>query len=192
MQTYDIYFRGKLMPGAESQQARAAIAKMFKLDARALRNMFSGQAVKIKTAVDEEAAGRYRKAFREAGALVDIQPHGTPPPAAERPAAAKTAAESSDQAAYRGAALTLLPPRTGSLADCAPKVDPAPLPDTGWMRLDDPGTVLDETPPPQPPDFDISAISMAPPGQGGLENCAMPRAEPLLPDISHLALEDKE
>ena len=179
MQTYDIYFRGKLMPGAESQQARAAMAKMFKLEERALTGMFSGQTMRIKTAVDEATASRYRKAFREAGALIDILPHGEPPPQAE-----------SRQPSDNSAALTLRPPRTGSLADCAPKVEPTPLPDTSWMRLDEPGTVLDETPPPEQPAYDISAISMAPPDQGSLEDCVQPKADHPLPDISHLALEE--
>jgi len=179
MQTYDIYFRGQLMPGAESAQARAAMAKMFKLDERALTDMFSGRAMRIKTAADEATASRYRKAFREAGALIDILPHGeAAPQAAPR------------QPPDNNPVLTLLPPRTGSLADCAPQVDPTPIPDTAWMRLDEPGTVLDESPTPEQPEYDISAISMAPPDQGSLEDCTPPKADHPLPDISHLALEE--
>jgi hypothetical protein len=186
MQTYDIYFRGKLMPDAEPQEARAAVAKMFKLEGKALAKMLSGQAIRIKTAVDEATASRYRKAFREAGTLVDILPHGEPAPPNAPPPEAGSREPGNDRPA-----LTLLPPRTGSLADCAPKVEPPPSPDTAWMRLDDPGTVLDQTPAPATPDYDISAISMAPPGQGSLEDCAAPRAERPIPDISHLALEEK-
>jgi len=179
MQTYDIYFRGELMPGADSQQARKAVAKMFKLTDESLQRMFSGKRVKIKKAVDERTASRYRKAFREAGALIDIVPHAASP--------AKTASAPDPETT-----LTALPPRTGSLEDCAPQVDAAPLPDTAWMSLDAPGTVLDETPAPEASAFDTSAINMAPAGQGSLEDCAAPPDDYPIPDISHLALVEKD
>lgn len=190
MDNFDIYFSGKLMPGADKQKARAELGRRFKLEGNALKHLFSGTAVKIKSGVDVEAANRYRAAFRDAGAMIDIVPHGAAlQPAKPRPTATQASAPVSPVEGESGEpGLTLLPPRTGSLADCAPEVEATDIPDTDWIEVAAPGATLDLSPPTPPPEVDTSGISLAPAGSGSLEDCAFTRPPRPIPDISHMAL----
>ncbi len=188
MAVFDIYFSGKLLAGASETQARAAIGRMFKLQGAALDRLFSGEAVRIKTGVDVDLASRYRAAFRDAGALIDIVPQGAPPPA---PQAETTNEDARDSGAPSGSEMQLLPPRTGSLEDCAPRVEPAPLPDVSGITLAAPGIDLDDTPAPPPARIDTSGLSMSGPDYS-LEDCVPAREPRPIPDTSSLSLEPKD
>jgi hypothetical protein len=181
MGEFDIYFSGRLLPDASEEAVRKTIGGLFKLQGAALDRLFSGEQVRIKTGVDVDLAGRYRAAFRDAGALIDIVPHGAPPP----PPSGTTAAPPS------GGDMQLLPPGTGSLEDCAPKIPPRPLPDTSGISLAMPGVDLDDTPPPPPAKIDISGLSMSGP-DFSLEDCVFEREPRPIPDISHLELEPED
>ncbi|RMG35615.1 MAG: hypothetical protein D6720_06650 [Gammaproteobacteria bacterium] len=193
MQTFDIYFRGELLPDADPALARAGIAKMFRLDEAGVERLFSGKPKRIKRGADVEKASRYRAAFREVGALIEIVPAGNPAPAGRKRLVAEPAQNATAEQNRPGvldAAFELLPPRTGSLADCAPRIEPQPISDISWMVLDEPGVTLVE-PEPQPRvEYDTSGLSMSPPRAFTLEDCdnRPPPAE--LPDISHLSLAD--
>lgn len=198
MHSFDIYFSGKLMPGAEEQQTRAEIGRRFKLKGKALDQLFSGASLKIKSGVDVEAANRYRAAFRDAGAMIDIVPHGTAveaarpsPGTAHRPPPAPSQTSPSEaQAGDTG--MTLLPARSGSLADCAPQVEAIEIPDTDWIEVAAPGSTLDPSPPPPPREIDTSGMSLAPARSGSLEDCVFSRPQRPIPDISHISLVDKD
>jgi hypothetical protein len=218
MQTFDIYFSGELLADTPPERARSAIGRMFRVEGAALERLFSGQPVRVKSGVDVDKAGRYRQAFREAGALVDIVPEGSPPPGrSPAPPAEVPPADSVEEPDDEG--MQLLPPRTGTLEDCAPRIEAQEIPDTGWMDLDAPGITLDETPPPPAAEIDTDRISnsgldapgtildetpAAPPAeidtdglsmseaQGfTLEDCVDSREPDPLPDTSHLALEEE-
>ncbi len=189
MDRFDIYFRGELLPDTSPQAARLILGRRFGMDKTTLDRLFSGKPMRVKSRVDADKAGRYRAAFRQAGALVDIVPHGTPPPQPRR--SARPAPKSPQPPANQAPDFELLPPRTGSLADCAPPVEPPPIGDISWMRLDAPGTTLDERPEAPRLEFDLSGLSMSEPGSFTLEDCAAPRPPVDLPDISHLRLAGK-
>jgi hypothetical protein len=70
--TYDIYFRGEILPGADKTQVKAAIAKIFNADDAKLAILFSGRVNTIKKAVDKVAATKYQQAFKQAGAKAVI------------------------------------------------------------------------------------------------------------------------
>ena len=70
--TYDIYFRGEILPGADEAQVKAAIAKIFKADDAKLAQLFSGKVNTIKKSVDKATAGKYQQAFKKAGAKAVI------------------------------------------------------------------------------------------------------------------------
>ena len=185
MQDFDIYFSGKLLPDTAPEAARAAIGQLFRLEGKALERLFSGHPVRIKQGVDAEHAGRYRATFRKAGALVDIVPGGAAPPSQQ-------AAERSSEAPTEGGeTLQLLPARSGSLEDCAPRVEPLPLPDIGWMQAEPPGSTLDETPPPEPRLIDTGGLNMSEAAAFTLEDCVTRPQPAPLPDISHLQLVDE-
>ncbi len=187
MTGFDIYFLGQLMDGASPDAARSAIGQMFRLEGADLERLFSGKPVRIKKGVDADTAGRYRAAFRKAGALIEVVPEGSPQPAPlpatpERTASTEQTAESS---------LQLLPPRTGSLEDCAPAVQPREIPDISWMALDLPGVTLDETTPTPPAAIDTADLSMSSPGGYSLEDCVAGQPAPPAPDTSHLSIQER-
>jgi hypothetical protein len=184
-QTYDIIFSGKLIEGASLEKTKKQISIIFKTDSTQLNKLFSGKAVTIKSDVDDETASKYRAAFRKAGALVEIKPSASSSDSSNITSPRqKLTEETLDE-------LTLLPPNTGSLIDCAKTVTPQPIPDTSNISLASPGTVLDETSPPEPPVIDTSTLTVNPPNSGTLEDCKK-QVEPYpIPDISHLDIDDR-
>jgi len=187
MTGFDVYFLGRLIDGTSPESARNAIGQMFRLDGPELERLFSGKAVRIKKGVDADTAGRYRAAFRKAGALIDVVPEGAPEPALAKAAPGQAASGvQKDETS-----LQLLPPRTGSLEDCAPAVKPRKIPDISGMSLDLPGVTLDETPPKPAASFDTSGLSMSPADGYSLEDCVREQAAPPVPNTSHLSIEQR-
>ncbi len=183
---YDIYFSGQLLPGQDEVEARARIGKLFKAGDEQLDRLFSGRPIRIKANVDMDKAIRYRVMFRDAGALVDIRPvEPTTERTEETPPEPR---RKSLRAPDRIPAFEVLPARTGSLEDCAPRIAPYPLPDLSALTLEPAGTPLDETPPPPAAEIDIDGLSALPPNSGSLEGFRR-EVEPWeLPDISALRL----
>jgi hypothetical protein len=166
MQTFDVYFLGELAPGADRARVQLEVARLFKISPDAAQRLFSGRAVRVKQGVDVEVASRYRAAFRDAGALLQIVPAGDPPPS---PAAVATAPTPVTPVAAAGVA---------SGADA-----------TG-MQLAEPGATIDETPPPPVADIDTSGLSAMPANTGSLEDCKVEKPPHPIPDISHLEIVD--
>ncbi len=201
MQRFDIYFRAELLPGTDPAAARAAIARLFRMEDDKLDRLFSGKPKRIKRDVDVDKASRYRALFRDFGALIDVVPAGSPPPPAREAARTppKTEAEPRQAppapeapSAVPAGDFELLPPRTGSLADCAPEIAPRPIADIDWMALDEPGVTLEERPPQPKLEFDFEGLSVSEPGSLTLEDCDY-RPQPVpVPDISHLSLVEPE
>jgi hypothetical protein len=182
-QTYDVIFSGQLMEGANQEEAKHQINSIFNTSADQLNKLFSGNPVTIKSGVDEETAAKYRVAFRKAGALVEIKPSPPTSTSSNKTQPRQPAEDISNE-------LTLLPPNTGSLIDCAKKVSPQPIPDISNISLASPGTVLDDSSPPEAPEIDTSTLSVNPPNSGTLEDCKK-QIEPYpIPDISHLDIDD--
>ena len=86
MATYDIYFSGEVLEGQDPALVRQRIGRMFKAQDAALDRPFSGTPVRIKAGLGQETAIKFRVAFRDAGATVDIRRAGQPPAAAPAPA----------------------------------------------------------------------------------------------------------
>lgn len=182
-QTYDIYFSGQIMDGNNPAETRQQVGKLFKADKDQLGRLFSGTPIRIKLGVDEETATKYRVAFRKAGALIEIKPSNLVTENLETPNA--QVYDQSDPPEE----LSLLPPNTGSLIDFAPEVIPQPLPDIDHLALASTGSILDESPDPEPPEIDTDGLSMSPANSGTLEDCRKEVAPYPIPDISHLDLD---
>ncbi len=73
---FDIYFSGQLLPDTDEATARAKIGAMFKANEKQIAKLFSGKPKAIKRSVNMDKAVKYRLAFRDIGALVDIKPAG--------------------------------------------------------------------------------------------------------------------
>jgi hypothetical protein len=171
MQTFDIYFLGELAPGADPVTVKREVAKLFKISESAADRLFSGQALRVKQAVDVDVAGRYRSLFRDAGALVQIVQSGDPAPEAST-------------------VQSTPPPPTPSATTEAPAGSPVAAPTAPGMTLAAPGATIDETPPPEPARIDTSRLSAQPANTGSLEDCIIAKPPQPIPDISHLDLVD--
>jgi hypothetical protein len=180
---FDIYFAGELLPDHPADEVRQWLGRQFKLQGAALERLFSGTPVRIKQGVDMETAGRYRAAFRQAGALVDIRPVSIEAPPAVSPAAPGAPAGITDEP-------ELLPANTGSLEDCAPEVPAVEIPDISHMALGSAGQPLDDSPPPPPADIATDHLSAGPANTGDLSDCVQEKPPRPIPDISKLELSD--
>jgi hypothetical protein len=171
MQGFDIYFLGETLPDADPTAVRGGVARLFKLEPTAAERLFSGKPVRVKQGVDPDTASRYRAAFRDVGALVQIVPQGSPPPP-PRPAAA--------------------PPPVSNSPDTAPVASTEGLivEETDDFDLAAPGAIIDHTPPPPPADIDTSHLEALPANSGSLEDCRTDKAPRPIPDISHIKLVD--
>lgn len=172
MQGFDIYFLGEMLPEANPADVREGVARLFKIDPAAADRLFSGKPLRVKQAVDAEAASRYRAAFRDVGALLQIVPEGATPPAVAAPAVAV------EQAVARTAAAE--PSATG----------PERSDGSDGLTLAEPGATIDHTPPPPPADIDTSGLEALPPNTGSLEDCTIEKPTRVIPDISHMKLLD--
>lgn len=153
---YDIQFAGELVDGADAGIARERLRELFKLSPDALDRLFSGRPVVVKRDLDETGALRYRRAFREAGAILRIDAVDAPP--LDSPMAAPSVTEGPGSLATGG--LTLAPPGTQvgepqplgprdidtthlslvsganwTLADCDRPPPSAPIPDLSHLAL---------------------------------------------------------
>lgn len=166
MQSFDVYFLGETLPETDPTAVRQGVAHLFKVQESAVERLFSGKPVRVKQGLDAESASRYRAAFREIGALVQIVPTGSAPP---QPKELPTSA---------GGKATAQPESTG------------PTIDTSGVSLAEPGAILDHTPPPPAAEIDTSALEALPANTGSLEDCQVEKPHRTIPDISHLRLVD--
>jgi hypothetical protein len=215
MERFDIYFFGETLPTADSTAVREGVGRLFKLQGAAVDRLFSGKPLRVKKDVDVDAASRYRAAFREIGALIQIVPAGTSPaaPAASRsapaddhggaaepaPAAAPIApgpsptsrrpaqAPDDDQATLARSLTLTIVEETFPDEDSLPRsaVGHAPA-----MTLAEPGATIDDTPPALPAAIDTRGLEALPPNTGSLADCRAEKPPRPIPDISHLRLVD--
>ena len=171
IETYHVYFSGQIMKDRDPAEVRKKIGQLFKVEGDKLERLFSGQPVAIKKDVDMEQAVKYRVAFREAGALVEIRPASGAPaspapvqrPAAPPPGPAATAPEPVAQSA-EPQSFSLSAPNSYDLSDCTPPAERQPLPDISGLDLDKPGVILDTSAPPQPLSIDTDDWELDRPG----------------------------
>jgi hypothetical protein len=172
---FDVVFRGRLMEGQDPAQVRRKVARLFKANEAQLQRLFSGNPVSVKKGVDMETASRYRLAFREAGALVEIS-------------AGQPTQNESNESADPADHLTLVPANTGSLEEYAPKIAPAPLPDISDMSLAAVGSDHEPARPQTAPAIDTDGLGLVDGQDWTLEDCQPPPPPPLEPDLSGLDL----
>jgi len=187
---FDLYFSGKISKGEELEQVRLKVSRIFSADNETLDRLFSGKPVRIKSGVDQDTAIRYRVALRDemsgwgeglaqhlTGALLDIRPQRTTSETALSPTETE-----------RKTTLSVLPPNTGDLTDCAVPVDPFPLPDISNIILAPAGVDIDESDLVPPQNFNTDGLTLAAPNTGSLEDCRPPVEAKPIPDINHIEL----
>lgn len=185
MQHFEIAFSGQLLPGAELQQAKDAIVRLFNADEATLARLFSGRRVVIKQRLDAAATAQYRAAFQRAGAVLEVRElNAADSEPLESGSTAlpqgKTAVQQAKISAFGALQITARDEYMAAFSDVQAL-------DFGLAPL---GADLQPAVAAMPaPDFDLSAMSLAPIGSDMGE---LPRPTAIeLPDISHLALLDK-
>jgi hypothetical protein len=89
-QLFEVAFSGKIMEGANPDEVKARVGKIFNADAAMLAQLFSGKRVTIKKNIDKATAAKYKTALNRAGAQCEVKLMGggeAAPAAAQKPAA---------------------------------------------------------------------------------------------------------
>ena len=71
-ETFDVLFRGEILPGSDMEATKEQVAKSFKLDGAALDRLFSGSVISLKRNIDRETAERIFQRLYSAGAMAKI------------------------------------------------------------------------------------------------------------------------
>lgn len=178
MSLYEIAFSGQVVPGAQPEQVKANLARLFQADAQRIALLFSGRRIVIKSGLDAAGAEKYRSTMERAGALAIVQAleveevELAPPPV---PVAAPVSAPVS--ASATGSRVVPRDEYMAAFVDVeAPDFGIAPV----GADLQDAKTEA------QAPRVDLSQFSLAPVGSDmGQAKGAAPEAAP---DTSHLRL----
>jgi hypothetical protein len=192
MHRFDLFFSGKILEGLDLAQVQAAMTSQLRIPQPQVARMFSGRRVRIKSAVDAETAGKYRKLFHQVGALIEVAPvHPDNPPADAKAADAApqpppmptTNAESHGGTS---ADWELLPPRSGSMIGLARTPQPVEIPSLDHIMLAPAGALLPEAAPGPRPNVDLASMSLAEPGTTLAQLRDDPDTYAQVPDVSHL------
>ena len=77
--TYRAVFSGELRPGADPGEVRRRLALLYKRPPAEIERLFSGRRIVLKRELDADRAERLRTAFRQAGAVLTLEPEGAAP-----------------------------------------------------------------------------------------------------------------
>ena len=178
---YEIAFQGELIVGADAQQTRQNLMRLFQADEQRIAVLFSGRRMIIKNRLDAATAERYRTTLAQAGALVEVVPMAeTVESAPETPAPAATPTAAAAPATPAAQGTLSVAPRDAVMAAF---VD-VQAPDFGLAPVG--ADLQDQAAPVAPPRVDLSHLSLAPVGSDlGPGSEALPVA---VPDTDHLAL----
>ncbi len=192
--TYEVAFRGEIAEGADLQQVRQNIGKMFKADDAKLDQLFSGKRIVIKKNIDRPTALKYQAAMTKAGAVCEVSgPEEAAPPAQPAEPAPTPAPVSAQDPAPAPAAAR--PSVDYADRDIPPAPQTVPLDISGEQIADlsadlaPVGSIMQDqvepqvTPPQAPAD-----LTMAPAGSDLGEEKDKPAPPP--PDTSGLTLAD--
>ncbi len=71
-EVFDLVFSGELVRGANLQQSKLNLGKLFKISDAKVDALFSGESIVLKKGLDFAAANKYRVAIKKAGCRVDL------------------------------------------------------------------------------------------------------------------------
>ena len=176
-QTFQVIVNGTLTEGAQLDQVKQNIAKLFNTSVGKVEPMFSGRKMAVKKGLDQQTAQKYKAAIIKAGLAAGIAPMApaTQPQPTEQPATAGQSGVSLDNASIAA---------VGSVMDETP---PPAEPDIDISNLDmgSPGETLSQQNQPPEPDIDVSDLTMGEVGEDVTEH--KPAPEPDI-DISDLSM----
>jgi len=189
-QLFEVAFSGQISEGANLEEVKARVGKMFNADEAKLAQLFSGKRIVIKKNIDQATAAKYKTALNRAGAECEISSPGgeaaAAQPAAATPAPAEPAAKSAPvsteyETSYDGEVAP--PPRTDPLGISGDQIE-----DLAVSIAPVGSELQDEYKEPEKPDIDITGFDIAPVGSDLSE--AKKEQEPPPPDTSGITLAD--
>src|SRR3569832_873678 len=143
VKTYQVVVTGQLAPGAQLEQVKDKVARLFNAPAAKLVALFAGTRVVVKKGLDQAAAERYVAALLEAGLIARV--------------------ESLDDTVARASPTTpTLAPVGVALVE--PRHIPVPAIDTSALSVAAVGSALVEFTPPPAPEITTSGRAAAPVG----------------------------
>ena len=198
-QLFEVAFSGQVSEGANPQEVRARVGKIFNADETKLAQLFSGKRIVIKKNIDRATANKYQTALNRAGAECEIVPMGGDAPAQPTPAAAveqaPAAAQTTAPAVPAAGAAASQAYESSYDGEVAPPPQTDPLGITGDQieelsaSIAPVGSELqDDYSAPAEPDIDISGFEVAP--VGSELGSAKKEPDPPPPDTSGITLAD--
>ena len=196
-QLFEVAFSGQISEGANPEEVKAKVGKMFNADEAKVAQLFSGKRIVIKKNVDQATAGKYKTALNRAGAECEISPMGGAEAPAAAPAAPAAAAAPAPASEAAPASAEAAPAQFESQdhGEVAPPPQTDPLGITGDRIEELSATIApvgaelqDEYDEPDEPEIDITGMDIAPVGADLSDGKKEP--EPPPPDTSGITLAD--
>jgi hypothetical protein len=187
-QLYEVAFSGQISEGADLDDVKAKVAKMFNADDAKLALLFSGKRVVIKKNIDQATAAKYQTALGRAGAQSEI----SPPFATVSTAPAVAAPATAEKPASAASAVQIEAGDHGEVAP-PPAIDPlgitaSDIEDLAASIAPVGSAMQEEYPEVETPEFDLSEFDMAP--VGSELNTRAKNADPPPPDTSGISMAD--
>jgi hypothetical protein len=187
---FEVAFSGQISDGADLDEVKARIGKMFKADDAKLAQLFSGKRIVIKKNIDQATAAKYESALKSAGAECEVNPMGGAAPVATAATPDAAPAESNAvttppsvqfETVYDGEVEP--PPQTDPLGITGDQIEDlavsiAPI----GSELQDAHTE------PEEPQIDITGLDIAPVGSD--VSATKKDSEPPPPDTSGITMAD--
>jgi len=82
MLTFDVVFKGEILPGKDVKEVKKRLRMLLKIDAESIERLFSGEPVAVRKNVDEATGRKFEKVFSTAGAVCSLEPSGKVAPSA--------------------------------------------------------------------------------------------------------------
>ena len=188
-QLFEVAFSGQISEGANLEEVKARVGKMFNADDAKLAQLFSGKRIVIKKNIDQATAAKYKTALNRAGAECEIsstggeaapaQPAAATPPA--EPAAKPTPPPTEYETSYDGEVEP--PPQTDPLGITGDQIE-----DLAASIAPVGSELQDEYKEAEEPDIDITGFNIAPVGSDLSD--AKQEQDPPPPDTSGITLAD--
>ena len=193
-QLFEIAFFGQISAGANLDEVKARVGKMFNADEAKLAQLFSGKRIVIKKNIDQATAVKYKTALNRAGAECEITSPGgagaapadqasaeAPVAASAESVAAATSSSTDYETAYEGDVEP--PPQTDPLGITGDQIEDLPVSIAAvGSELQDAHEELET------PEIDITGLDIAPVGSD--IGSTKKEQDPPPPDVSGMTLVD--
>ena len=191
-QLFEVAFSGQISEGANLEEVKARVGKIFNADDAKLAQLFSGNRIVIKKNIDQATAVKYQTALNRAGAECEVSSSGGAAPTAQAAVAAPAVAPAQSAAAPTTSSAEYETSYDGEV-EPPPQIDPLGI--TGDQIEDLAVSVApigselqDSHTEPEAPEIDITGLDIAPVGSDIGSTRKDP--EPPPPDTSGITLAD--